>query len=53
MTVVDRGEYSVACAYATMMMIMVYGAIGLMNLGLKFFGTSRRQERAAKKEGLA
>ena len=53
MTVVDRGEYSVACAYATVMMLMVYGAIGLMNLGLKFFGTSRRQERAAKKEGLA
>ena len=53
MTVVDRGEYSVACAYATMMMVMVYGAIGLMNLGLNLFGTSRRQERAEKKEALA
>ena len=53
MTVVDRGEYSVACAYATIMMAMVYVAIGLMNLALRFFGTSRRQERAAKKEGLA
>ena len=52
MTVVDRGEYSVACAYATMMMIMVYGAIGIMNLGLNLFGTSRRQERAEKKEAL-
>ena len=53
MTVVDRGEYSVACAYATMMMIMVYGAIGIMNLGLNLFGTSRRQKRAEKKEALA
>ena len=49
MTVVDRGEYSVACAYATMMMVMVYGAIGLMNLALKMFGTSRRQKRAEKR----
>ena len=53
MTVVDRGEYSVACAYATMMMIMVYGAIGIMNLCLNLFGTSRRQKRAEKKEALA
>ena len=53
MTVVDRGEYSVACAYATMMMVMVYGAIGIMNLGLNLFGTSRRQKRAEKKEALA
>ena len=53
MTVVDRGEYSVACAYATMMMIMVYGAIGIMNLCLNLFGTSRRQQRAEKKEALA
>ena len=53
MTVVDRGEYSVACAYATLMMIMVYGAIGIMNLCLNLFGTSRRQKRAEKKEALA
>ena len=53
MTVVDRGEYSVACAYATMMMVMVYGAIGIMNLCLNLFGTSRRQKRAEKKEALA
>ncbi|MBQ3424027.1 MAG: iron ABC transporter permease [Clostridia bacterium] len=53
MTVVDRGEYSVACAYATMMMVMVYGAIGIMNLCLSLFGTSRRQKRAEKKEALA
>lgn len=45
MTVVDRGDYSVACAYATVMMLMVYGSIALMNLLLSLFGTSRRQKR--------
>ena len=50
MTVVDRGEYSEACAYATMLMIIVYGAIALMNLLLSFFGTSRRQQRIEKKQ---
>lgn len=45
MTVVDRGEYSEACAWATMLMIIVYGSIAIMNLMLKFFGTSRYQEK--------
>ena len=49
MTVVDRGEYSEACAWATMLMLIVYGSIAIMNLMLRFFGTSRRQERAEKK----
>ena len=38
---------------ATLMMVMVYGAIGIMNLCLNLFGTSRRQKRAEKKEALA
>jgi len=46
MTVVDRGEYSEACAWATVLMVIVYGSIAIMNLMLRFFGTSRRQERA-------
>ena len=46
MTVVDRGRFSVACAYATMMIIMVYGTIAIMNLLLRFFGVSRRQKEA-------
>lgn len=50
MTVVDRGDYSVACAYATVMMLMVYGSIAIMNLLTSLFGTSRRQKRAQKKE---
>ena len=49
MSVVDRGRYSEACAWATMLMIIVYSSIALMNIMLSFFGTSRRQERAEKK----
>ena len=49
MSVVDRGRYSEACAWATMLMIIVYSSIALMNLMLSFFGTSRRQKRAEKK----
>ena len=44
MTVVDRGEYSEACAWATVLMVIVYASIAIMNLGLKFFGTSRYRE---------
>ena len=49
MSVVDRGRYSEACAWATMLMIIVYSSIALMNLMMSFFGTSRRQKRAEKK----
>jgi iron(III) transport system permease protein len=49
MSVVDRGRYSEACAWATMLMIIVYSSIAIMNLMLSFFGTSRRQKRAEKK----
>ena len=42
MTVVDRGQYSVACAYATMMMLIVYAAIGLMQVVVTRMSRSRR-----------
>lgn len=42
MTVVDRGQYSVACAYATIMMLIVYAAIGLMQLIVTRMSRSRR-----------
>jgi ABC-type Fe3+ transport system, permease component len=42
MTVVDRGQYSNACAYATFMMLIVYAAIALMKLFVSFMSTSRR-----------
>lgn len=42
MTVVDRGQYSVACAYATIMMLIVYAAIALMQLFVNRMSRSRR-----------
>ena len=37
----EKGYYGVACAYATILILIVYGAVLLMNLFIKFFGTSR------------
>jgi len=37
----EIGRFGVACAYATIMIAIVYGSILLMNLFLKFFGVSR------------
>ncbi|MBE5774118.1 MAG: ABC transporter permease subunit, partial [Clostridiales bacterium] len=49
MTVVDRGQYSVACAYAAIMMMIVYAAIGLMQVIVKSMSRSRRvKERKAE-----
>ena len=42
MTVVDRGQYSVACAYATIMMLIVYAAMALMQLFVSRMRRSRR-----------
>lgn len=42
MTVVDRGQYSVACAYASIMMLIVYAAIGLMQVVVRSMSRSRR-----------
>lgn len=42
MTVVDRGQYSIACAYATLMMFIVYFAIALMNILVNSMKRSRR-----------
>ncbi len=38
----EKGYYGVACAYATILIAIVYAAIVLMNLCMKFFGTSRK-----------
>ena len=38
----EKGAYGVACAYATILILIVYAAILLMNLAMKFFGTSRK-----------
>ncbi|WRS27681.1 iron ABC transporter permease [Oscillospiraceae bacterium MB08-C2-2] len=37
----DIGRFGVACAYSTLLILIVYSAILLMNLFLKFFGVSR------------
>ena len=50
MTVVDRGQYSVACAYATIMMFIVYAAIALMNL---LVSRMRRRRRVKEQKAVA
>ena len=37
----DKGNYGEACAYATILIIIVYAAVALMNLFIKHFGTSK------------
>ena len=38
----EKGSYSLACAFATILIIITYGAVLLMNLFTKYFGTSRK-----------
>ena len=38
----EKGAYSIACAFATILIIITYGAVLLMNLFIRFFGTSRK-----------
>ena len=38
----EKGEYSLACAFATILIVITYGAVLLMNLFMKYFGTSRK-----------
>ena len=37
----EIGNYGPACAYATLLIIVVYAAVALMNLFIKHFGTSK------------
>ena len=37
----EKGAYSLACAFATILIIITYSAVLLMNLFIKRFGTSR------------
>lgn len=37
----EKGNYGIACAYATILIIITYSAITLMNYFIKKFGTSR------------
>ncbi|MEG2480964.1 MAG: iron ABC transporter permease [Clostridia bacterium] len=38
----EKGKYGVACAYATLLIAIVYSSILVMNLVTKYFGTSRK-----------
>ncbi len=36
----EKGSYGIACAFATILIAITYGAVLLMNLFIKYFGTS-------------
>ncbi len=38
----EKGSYSIACAFASILILITYGAVLLMNLFMRFFGTSRK-----------
>lgn len=38
----EKGSYSLACAFATILIVITYGAVLLMNLFMKYFGTSKQ-----------
>ena len=40
----EKGSYSLACAFATILIIITYGAVLLMNLFIKHFGTSKQTQ---------
>ena len=40
----EKGSYGIACAFATILIIITYTAVTLMNIFIKHFGTSRAIE---------
>ncbi len=38
----EKGSYSLACAFATILIAITYGSVLLMNLFIKYFGTSKK-----------
>lgn len=44
----EKGYYGVACAYATILIAIVYAAVLIMNLFIKYFGTSKKIREASK-----
>ena len=43
----EKGSYSLACAFATILIVITYGAVLLMNLFIKHFGTSKKIKEEA------
>ena len=44
----EKGKFGEACAYATILIVIVYASILLMNLFIKYFGTSKKIREAEK-----
>ena len=44
----EKGSYSLACAFATILIVITYGSVLLMNLFIRFFGTSRKIREVEK-----
>ena len=38
----EKGAYSIACAFATILIVITYGSVLLMDLFIKYFGTSKK-----------
>ena len=38
----EKGAYGIACAFATILILITYSAVLIMNILMKYFGTSRR-----------
>lgn len=38
----EKGSYGIACAFATILILITYGSVLIMNLLMKYFGTSRK-----------
>ena len=42
----EKGSYGIACAFATILILITYSAVTLMNIVIKHFGTSRAIKEA-------
>ncbi len=42
----EKGSYGIACAFASILIAITYGSVLLMNLFIKYFGTSRKLQEA-------
>ncbi|MBQ7428835.1 MAG: iron ABC transporter permease [Butyrivibrio sp.] len=38
----EKGSYGIACAFASILIVITYGSVLIMNLVIKYFGTSRK-----------
>ena len=47
----EKGYYGVACAYATILIVIVYCSVLIMNLFIRFFGTSKKIKLKENMEG--